>query len=312
VEYLTTLDRDRIAALLQRDEYFWVDLESPSPEDVNQLGDLFGLHPLAVEDSIKFGQRPKLEDYGNQVFVVFYGVAPAANGAPGLVEVHIYVSGSYLVTLHESPCEDFGRLRDTLQNRAGHENEQFVVYRVFDALTDSYFSAFDPIEREIEHLEGVVTGRPSAADRDRLLTLGSYLTELRRRVSPQRDILARQIDEIVQLPGLEPGTRDYFRDVYDHLVRIYEEIESLRERLTAATQLYVSSVSNRLNEVMERLTVIATIFLPLTVITGFFGQNFGWLVRHIDTQADFLIYGVGGIAMPVLLMLTVFRARGWI
>ncbi len=312
MEYLTTLDRDRIAALLKRDEFFWLDLEDPSPQDVKQLGELFGVHPLAVEDSIKFGQRPKLEDYGNQVLVVFYGAAPPKDGPLDLVEVHIYISGSYLLTIHRSPCSALARLCEALQDRPGHESEQFVVYRVFDALTDTMVDALEPIEREIVHLEGVVTGRASATDRERLLAVGTYLTEMRRRVSPERDILARQMDQITELPGLEPGTRDYFRDVYDHLVRTYEEIESLRERLAAAMQLYVSSVSNRLNEVMERLTVIATIFLPLTVITGFFGQNFGWLVSHIDTQADFLIYGVGGIAVPVILMLTVFRTRGWI
>ena len=156
---------------------------------------------------------------------------------------------------------------------------------------DSFFPPLDEFETEIEHLEETVTGRPTPQDRERLLMLGRWLVELRKRVSPQRDILARQMDEILALPGFEAGSRDYFRDVYDHLLRIYEEIESHRERLASALQLYVSAVSNRLNEVMERLTLIATIFLPLTVITGFFGQNFGWLVRHINTQADFLIFG---------------------
>jgi magnesium transporter len=312
VEFLTTLDRDRIAALLERDEYFWLDLESPGAEDVQQLGGLLGLHELAIEDSINFDQRPKLEEYGNHVFVVFYGVAPPKNGVPGLVETHIYVSGSWVVTIHHSHCEELARVREALRGGSPDESEQFVVYRVFDALTDSFFGALEPIEHQLEHLEEVVVGTPAPGDREKLLELGHYLSDMRRRVSAQRDILAREMEQITQLPGLEPGTRDYFRDVYDHLVRIYEEIESNRERLAAAMQLYVSSVSNRLNEVMERLTVIATIFLPLTVITGFFGQNFGWLVRNINTQADFLIFGVGGMVVPIVLMLTVFKARGWI
>jgi magnesium transporter len=311
VEYLTTIDRDRIATLLQRDEYFWLDLESPEDADVEQLGELLGLHRLAIEDSVQFDQRPKVEDYGRQVLVVFYGVAPFTDGDPKLAEVHIYVGGSNVVTLHRSPCEEFDQLREHLQQRADGP-EQFVVYKIFDALTDSFVEPLNRTGTEIERLEDAVTGRPTPAYRERLLTLGRSLVRLRGVVSPQRDILARQMDQVTALPGLETGNRDYFRDVYDHLMRHYEEIESQRERLAAATQLYVSSVSNRLNEVMERLTVIATIFLPLTVITGFFGQNFGWLVGHIDTQADFLIYGVGGIALPVILMLTVFRARGWI
>jgi len=312
VEFLTTLDRDRIAALLERDEYFWLDLVSPSPDDTKQLGKLLGLHELAVEDSINFGQRPKLDEYGNYVFVVFYGVAPLKNGRADLVEVHIYVSGSWVVTLRHSHCEELAHVRESLEERPTDQSEQFVVYSVFDALTDSFFGALEPIEHELEHLEAVVIGRPSPGDREKLLDLGRYLSDLRRRISSQRDILAGQMDQITELPGLEAGARDYLRDVYDHLVRINEEIESNRERLAAAMQLYVSSVSNRLNEVMERLTVIATIFLPLTVITGFFGQNFGWLVRNINSEADFLIFGVGGLAVPIALMLFFFKARDWI
>ena len=125
-------------------------------------------------------------------------------------------------------------------------------------------------------------------------------------------MLARAMDQMVQVPGLEPGTSDYFRDVYDHLIRISEQIDSYRDLLTGAMDVYLSTVSNRLNHVIKQLTVVATIFLPLTFVTGFFGQNFGWMVEHVDTLEAFLIFGVGGVIVPVAVMLMLFRRSGYI
>ena len=311
MEFLTTLDRERIAALLQRDEYFWLDLEAPGEDDVRQVGEVFGFHRLAIEDSTKFGQRPKFEDYDGHVFVVFYGAQRPSAGAPELIEVHIYVSGSYVVTLHRSLSEDLERVRARLQEQSG-ESEQFVVYKLFDALTDSFFPVLAQIDEEIDGLEEALGEDPQPEDRRHIVHLRRLLVNMRRRIAPQRDMFARQMDEIVSLPGLERGARDYFRDVYDHLLRVVEEIDSYRDLLSGSMDIYLSAVSNRTNEVMRQLTVIATIFLPLTFVTGFFGQNFGWLVEHVDTELDFLIYGVGAMLLTMLGLLALFRLRHWI
>jgi magnesium transporter len=131
-------------------------------------------------------------------------------------------------------------------------------------------------------------------------------------VTPQRDLFARAIDQIALLPGLEPAARDYFRDVYDHLIRISDLIDSYRDLLTGAMDVYLSTVSNRLNQVMKQLTVVATIFLPLTFVTGFFGQNFAWMVRHVDSLGAFLGFGIGGIALSVVLMVAWFKRGNFI
>ena len=135
---------------------------------------------------------------------------------------------------------------------------------------------------------------------------------MRKVVTPQRDMFARSIDQLAELPGLQLDERDYFRDVYDHLIRISDLIDSYRDLLSGATDLYLSTVSNRQNDVMKQLTVIATIFLPLSFITGFFGQNFGWMVRHITSGWTFWAIGVGTMLATCAVLLVFFRRRGWV
>src|ERR1700749_1310149 len=135
---------------------------------------------------------------------------------------------------------------------------------------------------------------------------------MRKVVTPQRDIFARSVDEVAELPGLELDERDYFRDVYDHLIRISDLIDSYRDLLSGATDLYLSTVSNRQNDVMKQLTIIATIFLPLSFITGFFAQNFGWMVTHITGAPLFWGLGVGSMAVTAVMLLMFFRRKGWI
>jgi magnesium transporter len=310
VEFLTTLDRDRIAELLKRDEFFWLDLESPSEQDVKQLGEIFGLHPLSIEDTLSFDQRPKLDTYENYAFVVFYGASCSDAVEPELIEVHLYISGSYVTTVHHLHCTEFHQVRESLVKHEAR-SEEHVVYSLFDALTDSFFPVLAQIDDQIDELESALLENPDKNDMHRIQILRRSLVSLRRRVGPQRDLFARQMDEIVSLPGFQSDKRDYFRDVYDHLLRAGEEIDSFRDLLSGLMDVYLSSVSNRLNAVMKQLTIIATIFLPLTVVTGFFGQNFGWLVRHINTEADFLVFGVGGLLIPIVAMLVLFRVRGW-
>ena len=136
---------------------------------------------------------------------------------------------------------------------------------------------------------------------------------MRKVITPQRDLFASSVDQIAQLPGLELDERDYFRDVYDHLIRISDLIDSYRDLLSGATDLYLSTVSNRQNDVMKQLTVIATIFLPLGFITGFFGQNFGFLVTHLITpEWTFWVIGVGSMLITCAALLVFFHRRGWV
>lgn len=311
VRILDGLDESAIRELQARDEFFWLDLAAPSPETVERLGELFHFHPLALEDSQHFGQRPKLDDYENHMFLVYYG-ATLERGEDDemLVEVHAFISGAFIITLHHRPCAELEQLRARLPRQA-ERSEQFVIYRVLDALTDSFFPTLEGIGIQIEQLEGEILEKPTDEHLERIFDLRRQLIALRRIVSPQRDLLARATDDILDLPGLEPDTRNYFRDVYDHMLRISDLIDSYRDLLASSRDAYLSMVSNRLNSISKQLTIVATIFLPLAFVTGFFGQNFKWMTDHIQSFAAFAGFGVGGLVVSAVALSIWFRRGGY-
>jgi magnesium transporter len=301
---LNDLDRGTIAELLTKDEFFWLDLEAPTDASIDLLGELFEFHPLALEDSRKFGQRPKLDDYENHMFLVYYGARDA--GDEMLLEVHAFISGGFIITLHKKPSVELSALQDRLPH-LGDRSEQFVIYRVLDALTDSFFPPLEKIGDQIDALESEILDKPTDQHLHRIFTLRRHLVELRRVVSPQRDLLARGTDDILDLPGLEHDSRNYFRDVYDHMLRISDLLDSYRDLLASSRDAYLSMVSNRLNSISKQLTIVATIFLPLAFITGFFGQNFQWMTDHIQSFASFAIFGVGGLIVSGAAILYWYR-----
>jgi magnesium transporter len=288
-----------------------VDLKDPGEEQLLKLRELFGFHPLALEDTEHFGQRPKLDDYGDHILLVFYGARrERADAAQSLREVHFFISDHYVVTIHRQPLPALDKQREQLDGRVLH-SEQFLLYRLLDALTDSFFPPLSDMDDEIDELEAAVLAGPTDRQLERLFSLKRDLVAMRKVVTPQRDLFARSIDQIAALPGLELDERDYFRDIYDHLIRISDLIDSYRDLLSGATDLYLSTVSNRQNEVMKQLTVIATIFLPLSFLTGFFGQNFGLLVRDIAGGWTFWVFGIGSMVLTCVVLLWYFRRKGW-
>ncbi|MCW2954027.1 MAG: magnesium and cobalt transport protein CorA [Conexibacter sp.] len=305
---LDTIDDRQIDELTARHEFFWLDVVGASDERIRALGRHFGWHPLVVQDTIEFRQRPKLDRYDDQMLIVFYGAKHLHAEEPELIEVHVIVSGDWVVTVRRSGCDDLDDLRKriTADESAG---EQFVVYRILDTLTDTFFPVMEKIDEAIDSLEDAIVQKPDDEQLQQLFRLKRRLVALRRVITPQRDLAARTIDEIAELPGLDPASRDYFRDVYDHLIRVSDMVDSYRDLLSGAMDVYLSTVSNRLNSVMRQLTVVATIFLPITALTGFFGQNFGWLVRHIQSESAFFGFGVGGIVLSFVLLMLWFRRQ---
>ena len=309
------MDRIDDAAIREHrasDTFFWLDLTDPSDADLEKLRELFAFHPLALEDVRHFGQRPKLDAYENHVFMVFYG----AHEQPGdrddlLHEVQMFISGGYLVTLHRDALPVLDEQRERLDGVVLH-SEQFLLYRVFDALTDSFFPLLAKLDDEIDELEAMILAGPNDAQLQRLFAIKRMLVAMRKVVTPQRDLFARSVDQIAELPGLMLDERDYFRDVYDHLIRISDLIDSYRDLLSNSTDLYLSTVSNRQNEVMKQLAIVGTIFLPLSFITGFFGMNFAWLInRGIASTWSFFVFGLGSLLLTCLLLVRFFRRKGW-
>jgi magnesium transporter len=313
VPCFTSIDEAHIRDLMQRDVFFWLDLRAPGAEERAKLHEIFGFHPLALEDTEHFGQRPKLDDYDDYVFLVFYGAWRHGDDDPDpLREVHLFISGHYVITIHCDPLPLFDKQREELDGRVLH-SEQFLLYRILDSLVDSFFPLLSDMDEEIDDLESALLASPNDAQLQRLFSLKRQLVAMRKVITPQRDLFASSVDRISELPGLELDERDYFRDIYDHLIRISDLIDSYRDLLSGATDLYLSTVSNRQNDVMKQLTVIATIFLPLGFITGFFGQNFGFLVTHLLTdELTFWLVGVGSIVATCVGLLVFFRRKGWV
>jgi magnesium transporter len=290
---LTSVDLAELRDLRARDEFFWLDLNDPNPETMREVGEALSLHRLAVEDTQEFGQRPKADDYGDHLLLVYFGAGYAA-GAPVPVEVHMHISGSFVLTVHRERCRQFEAVQEMAERRPA-ANEQALIYRVIDALTDSVLDVLDKVASTIEGYEAEIFHRPRARDRDRMALLRRSLAAFRRVLVIQRQVFDRAIERIVALPGLEQDLTTYWRDVGDHLWRAIDETEAARDTLQGMLDTYS-------NEMQERLTIVATIFLPLTVITGFFGQNFNWLINHIGSAWTFWGFGVGGMLVSCVLI----------
>jgi magnesium transporter len=302
------VDRAAIESRVSAGEYFWLDLHKPDENEMALLRDVFRFHPLAIEDSEQFGQRPKMEDYGDFVFFVLYGAAPPPD-KDRLVEVHCFYAEDYLVTIHRQHAPGCDMLRERYSKLPGNlERPIGVLYRLLDALSDSFFPALEDYDARIDRIEEAIFREPREEHLQELVRMKRRLNRLRRVVGPQRDLVSQLYGGISRLPGSDAEAERYFRDIFDHLIRVADLIDSYKDLLTSAMDVYLSSVSNRLNLVVERLTVLSTILLPLIVLTSFFGQNFGWLVDHIGDLASFLIFG---LALPIVgaMLLVVYLRR---
>jgi magnesium transporter len=311
VRFLDHVDREAISGLLSRKEYFWLDLDQPGDEEADFLDETFHFHPLALEDMRKRGQRPKLEDFGDYMFLVYYGAREDTGAEVELQEVHAFLSGDYIITTHSGKIAALDEARQHLTATAPR-SEQFVVYRVLDALTDTFFPVLEKLDEALEKLDEEIFDQPTPAHLQQITTMRRQLVDLRRVATPQRDLLARGTDDIMEIPGLEKDSREYFRDVYDHAIRISEQIDSFRDLLSGSRDAYLSTVSNRLNEITKQLTVVATVFLPLSFVVGFFGQNFGWMVRNINSAGHFFVLGIGSLLVSVVVLWAWFRRRSYV
>jgi magnesium transporter len=297
---LTSLDADRIARQRAKDEFFWLDLTGPSAADLHRAGNVLGLHPLAMEDSIEWNQRPKVDTYGDHVLVVFY-TARARGDDVVQIEVHVYVSGGFVLTVRRETCDALDGLHEQLAHEP-IEDEGRLVYRILDMLTDAYYPVVDALEGRIDDVEAQVLLRARREQITAIYRLRQEVRELLRTATSQRDHFMATAEAIRALPGLQQGTRETMRDVGDHLAQITGELGRQNDDLGALTGTYFNANADRLNAVATRLSVVGSVFVVATIVTGFFGMNFGWLVNHIRSLQSFLIFGVGGLVVPLALL----------
>ncbi len=287
----------------------WVDLEEEPPEAVEALARRFALHPVTIEDLLHRNQRPKLEEFEGYIFVVVHGLRPRQGEEVPADEVHVVLGKNWIVSVHDRPIEAMKRAYDQVvgKPKTQEASASFVLYRISDLLVDSYFPALDALEEEIDDLEDDVVQRPTQQRLHQIFVLKRALVHLRKLVSPQREVynaLSRR-----DYPHVDPKSAAYFRDIHDHLIRASEIVESYRDLVSNMLDAYLATISNRLNDVMKRLTLIATIFMPISFITGFFGMNFA-----IMPYSWKWLFWMTIVAMAIspLAMIVWFTRSGWI
>ncbi|HET7755427.1 MAG TPA: magnesium transporter CorA family protein [Anaeromyxobacteraceae bacterium] len=265
-------------------DHLWVDL-SPEPENLVWLGERFGFHPLALEDCANENQRTKFEEYPDTVFMVLHRLAPSPDETDVQVrELHVFLAHDLLVTVHSAPIVEIDRIFERTCGAPGAlvRGPDYVLYVICDAITDVHFAIADALADDIDELLAEVMTVSTRDEEDllgRILQARRTHATLRRRLAPQRELyaaLARQGETRVR-----PQNLPYFRDVLDHLLRLTEEIDTGRDMLGSAMDVHLSMANNRMSGTTARLTLVATIFLPLNFIAGFFGMNLEILHPHI-------------------------------
>ena len=291
------VDPKGIETRLRDGIFLWLDIENPTDADFKLLREAFKLHPLAIEDARKFGQRPKIEDYGDFTHLVVFGAIDAPDRRSGLapIEVHCFYSPKWLITVHKGECLVFEDLRkQTHRHLQKYEEGLGILYLVVDELVDSFLPQLSELDDEIDQLEDTILTDPQPTALQQAITMKRQLVQLRKIVNPQRDMFAALLSGRYELPGMTEEHERYFRDVYDHLIRVSEQLDDYRDLASGTTDLYQSTVGNKMNLTMKQLGWVATFFLPLSFLTGFFGQNFTFLVAHVIRPTwTFWVLGIG-------------------
>jgi len=310
------VDPKGIESRLRDGVFLWLDIDSPTEADFELLRDAFDLHPLALEDSRKFGQRPKIEDYDDFMLLVVFGATDDADRRTGLapIEVHCFYSSHWLITVHKGECPVFAELRNrTHRHLQKYEEGLGILYLVVDELVDSFLPKLSDLDDDIDQLEDTILTDPQPAALQQAITMKRQLVQLRKIVHPQRDMFAALLSGRYELPGMTEEYERYYRDIYDHLIRVAEQLDDYRDLASGVTDLYQSTVGNKMNLTMKQLGWVATFFLPLSFLTGFFGQNFNLLVgTFLIPHWTFWVLGIGLdlAAFAAVLLWYVNRERG--
>jgi magnesium transporter len=296
--------------------FFWLDLDvhDPGPDDdvKGLLIDTFHFHPVAVEAADAFGQRARIDDYDDFVHIVTFGMA---GDGKRVAEVHCFVTEKFIISLHQGDCPALATVCGRIES---HHSTQVVppqigvFYLIMDTLIDSFFPVLSDFDDAIDDLESAILKNPTEEQLGTLFDMKREIMTIRKVITPQRDMIATLNAGMVAIPGMTDGSSAYFRNLYDHLIRISDMVDGYRDLISGAMDTHLSMVSNRLNVVMKQLAIIATIFLPLGFLTGFFGQNFAWPLAHLTTMSEFVVLGLGSELVAIVALFVLFRRRGWL
>jgi magnesium transporter len=314
----TGLSLDEIkTALKDEDGLLWVDFEATDPVlDEAILKDVFHFHPLAIDDALQETHVPKIDDWGNYLYIVLHAITfeRAEQITLETLELDIFLGKNYLVTHHDDPIAALQHVSDITQRDERHirNGPDYLLYRIADEVVASYMPVVEQLDEAIDQAEDEVFDQPTTGTLELIFDLKRSALHLRRIIGPQREVmnkLARDDYRVIDLKA-----RVYFRDVYDHLVRLYDISESIRDLVGGALDTYLSVINNRMNDIMRTLTVITTLFMPISFVVGFFGMNFFIPTIPLDiwTGAPAFVITLLIIVGTPLLMGFWIRRRGWL
>lgn len=306
-----------LAALRERWPVVWVDVAGLGDADLlAKIGQAFDLHPLALEDVLSTHQRPKVESYEENHFIVLRR-PELVGGQLDLEQISIFLGPGYVLSFRERPGECFEPLRERIRRSRGRvrrSGADYLVYAIVDTIVDQYFPLLDQLVEQLLDLEEEVIGSPRRETLARIYGFKRTLIALRRTISPLREALSLVVRG--ELEPVSPETQLYFRDCHDHTYQALEILDACRDTASSLMDLYQSSVAHRMNEVMKVLTMIATVFIPLSFIAGLYGMNFDpkaspWNMPELDTRYGYpvvllVMLGIG------LAMTWFFYRKGWI
>ncbi len=314
----TDISPDQFPRLL-RDKrgLLWVDFTAESPETSQPILESFNFHPLAIADALEQTHAPKIDDWSDYLYIVLNYMHLVKETEPWdteIDELDIFLGRNYVITHHDNviPSMDEAWMASQRDPRYSQDGADHLLYKIIDAIVTDYMPIIEKIDEEIDLIEDQVFDRPSSQTLARLFTLKRALLSMRRILLPQREVLNKMARDEYQV--IDRKDRIFFRDIYDHLVRLHDVNESLRDLVGGALDTYLSVINNRMNEVMKTLTIITTLFMPLTFITGFFGMNF---FAADPPQASWttpvFFYGtLGLISLTPILMYFWMRRRTWV
>ena len=287
------IDREAAIDLLrQGDSNLWFHFDTPSEDELQFLQNNLKIHDLTMEDVVHQNQRPKLDSFDDYVYLAIHPLQRTQNSQIDRSELDLLLGRNWIVSVHYGPLP--GLIEDShLQERivlALGRGPDFMLYIMLDLIVDSYFPLLDEIEEEIDTLEDRLLIRGSAIDVKRLLALKRNLVRIRRAILPQREIFNQLTRH--DFAFIRPQHLVYFRDVYDHLIRIVEELDTLRETLSSVLEIYLASTSNQLNATMKRFTAWGTIFIVITAIAGIYGMNFKFMPELEWHYGYFVVLGL--------------------
>lgn len=289
----------------------WINIDGLS--DINiieKIGDEFGIHQLILEDILTTEQRPKIEDFGNHIYTVLRMLSYEADRINS-EQVSLVLGKNFLITFQESVGDVFDPVRERLRKGKGNIRSMgadYLFYSLIDVIVDNYFIILENIGEIIEELEDEIITNPSANTLKKIYNLKREMLSLRKSVWPLREVV-NGIEKSTS-PIIHKHTRIYIRDIYDHTIQIIDTIETFREMLSGMLDIYLSSISNKLNEVMKVLTVIATIFIPLTFIAGIYGMNFKYM-PELEWEFGYPLVLIIMLSVAIVMILY-FKKKKWV